>query len=372
MPSRTTRRAARTGAAAAAVAIPLAAAYGFAVEYRRRAGFPTPRPLPATPDDEGLPWESLAIPSPGGGFQPGSSPPAAVRPARGSSWCTAGSSSRARMLPNARFLHAAGFHTLLFDVRGHGENPPEVLPISGGEFGADAAAAVAVLRRRPEVTSVGLLGHSMGAVGAVLAAASEPGIAALVATAIPAHPRLLTRRTFELAGLRIPGPVALPLAWLTMHVYLRPRGHRPGRVNALRAIRRLPRAAPRRSRERRRDRAPPPCGAPGAIGAGAPRSRGRASRDPGRAAQLALRVAGIPRADCRVPREPPRGTVRAQRGRRRARRRWRLPVPANGTAPRPWQLRRRERQHEGDDHAGWRSAACARNLGGHRLAAGGP
>jgi alpha-beta hydrolase superfamily lysophospholipase len=80
----------------------------------------------------------------------------------------------------------------------------------------------------------------MGAVGAVLAAATEPGVAALVATAIPAHPRLLTRRTFELAGLRIPEPVADPLAWLTMHVYLRPRGHRPGRVNALRAIRRFP------------------------------------------------------------------------------------------------------------------------------------
>lgn len=240
MPARTSRRAARTAAAAAAVAAPLAAAYRFAVEYRRRAGFPVRRPLLATPGDEGLPWESLAIPSPTGSL------PAWFIPARGGApgpavvlvhgW----ESNRARMLPNARFLHAAGFHTMLFDVRGHGENPPEVLPISGGEFGADAAAAVAVLRGRAEVTGVGLLGHSMGAVGAVLAAAMEPGVAALVATAIPAHPRLLTRRTFQLAGLRIPGPVAHPLAWLTMHVYLRPRGHRPGQVNALRAIRRFP------------------------------------------------------------------------------------------------------------------------------------
>jgi len=240
MPSRTPRRAAQAAAAAAAVATSVAGAYRFAIEYRRRAGFPARRPLLATPDDEGLPWTSLAIPSPAGPlpgwFIParGGTPGPAVVLVHG--W----ESNRARMLPNARFLHAAGFHTLLFDVRGHGENPPEVLPISGGEFGADAAAAVAVLRRRPEVTSVGLLGHSMGAVGAVLAAAMEPGLAALVATAIPAHPRLLTRRTFELAGLRIPGPLAHPLAWLTMHVYLRPRGHRPGRVNALRAIRRFP------------------------------------------------------------------------------------------------------------------------------------
>ena len=240
MPTRTTRRAARTVAAAAAVATPLAAAYGFAVEYRRRAGFPGRRPLLATPDDEALPWESLTIPSPAGPLPAWFIPARGGAPGPGVVLVHGWESSRARMLPNARFLHAAGFHTLLFDVRGHGENPPEVLPISGGEFGADAAAAVAVLRRRPEVTSVGLLGHSMGAVGAVLAAASEPGVAALVATAIPAHPRLLTRRTFELAGLRIPGPVALPLAWLTMHVYLRPRGHRPGRVNALRAIRGFP------------------------------------------------------------------------------------------------------------------------------------
>ena len=240
MPARPSRRAVRTAGAAAAVATSLVAAYRFAVEYRRRAGFPGRRPILATPDDEGLPWEILAIPSPAGPL------PAWFIPARGGASGTAvvlvhgWESNRARMLPNARFLHAAGFHTLLFDVRGHGENPPEVLPISGGEFGADAAAAVAFLRRRPEVTRVGLLGHSMGAVGAVLAAAAEPGVAALVATAIPAHPRLLTRRTFQLAGLRIPGPVAQPLAWLTVRVYLRPRGHRPARVNALRAIRRFP------------------------------------------------------------------------------------------------------------------------------------
>jgi len=240
MPARTPRRAARTVAAAAAVATPLAAAYRFAVEYRRRAGFPARRPLLATPDDEGLPWESLSIPSPAGSLPAWFIPARRGAPGPAVVLVHGWESNRARMLPNARFLHAAGFHTLLFDVRGHGENPPEVLPISGGEFGVDAAAAVAVVRRRPEVTAVGLLGHSMGAVGAVLASAMEPGVAALVTTAIPAHPRLLTRRTFELAGLPIPGPVAHPLAWLTMHVYLRPRGHRPGRVNALRAIRRFP------------------------------------------------------------------------------------------------------------------------------------
>ena len=240
MPARPSRRAVGTAAATTAVAVPLAAAYRFALEYRRRAGFPARRPPLATPADEGLAFESVEISSPAGPL------PAWFVPARDGAAGPAvvlvhgWESNRARMLPNARFLHAAGFHTLMFDVRGHGENQPEALPISGGEFGADTAAAVAALRDRPEVTAVGILGHSMGAVGSVLAAAAEPGVGAVVATAIPAHPRLLTRRTFELAGLPIPGPIAHPLAWLTMHVYLRPRGHRPARVNALRAVRRYP------------------------------------------------------------------------------------------------------------------------------------
>jgi uncharacterized protein len=237
MPARPSRRAVGTAAATTAVAVPLAAAYRFALEYRRRAGFPARRPPLTTPADDGLVFEALEIPSPAGPL------PAWFVPARGGAAGPAvvlvhgWESNRARMLPNARFLHAAGFHTLMFDVRGHGENQPETLPISGGEFGADTAAAVAALRGRQEVTAIGILGHSMGAVGSVLAAAGEPGVRAVVATAIPAHPRLLTRRTFELAGLPIPGPVAHPLAWLTMHVYLHPRGHRPARVNALRAVR---------------------------------------------------------------------------------------------------------------------------------------
>ena len=62
----------------------------------------------------------------------------------------------------ALFLHAAGFHCLTFDVRGHGANAPEELPVSAGEFGLDALAAIDALAARPEVTTVGVSGHSMG------------------------------------------------------------------------------------------------------------------------------------------------------------------------------------------------------------------
>jgi dipeptidyl aminopeptidase/acylaminoacyl peptidase len=140
------------------------------------------------------------------------------------------------MLPNARFLHAAGFATLMVDVRGHGENPAETLPISAAEFGADARAAVALLAARPGVTAIAVLGHSMGAIGAAIAAADDPRIAALVTTSAPADPRRLTRRTFQLAGLTLPGLVAHPLAALTTRVYLRPRGHAPAAVSAAAAV----------------------------------------------------------------------------------------------------------------------------------------
>lgn len=228
------------GLVAAAAATPLALGYRFAVVYRRRAGFPARRPILETPPGVGLACEEVAIDSPGGRL------PGWFLPARGGArgpgvvlvhgW----ESNRARMLPNARFLVAAGFHCLCFDVRGHGENGPERLPISVGEFGADAAAALRALRARPEVDRVAILGHSMGAAGAVLAAAAEPWLDALVSVAAPADPRLLTRQTFRLAHLPIPSPIAVPLAWLVARVYVRPRGHSVAALSARRAIRHYP------------------------------------------------------------------------------------------------------------------------------------
>jgi alpha-beta hydrolase superfamily lysophospholipase len=138
-----------------------------------------------------------------------------------------------------QFLHAAGFHCLTVDVRGHGANPAETLPITAGEFGADALAAWRALDARPEVTTAAILGHSMGAIGAILAAAAEPRIAAVVATSAPADPWRLTRQTFRLARLPFPDVLAYPLAWLTTRVYLRPRGHRVAEISASIALTRI-------------------------------------------------------------------------------------------------------------------------------------
>jgi pimeloyl-ACP methyl ester carboxylesterase len=227
----------RTVAAALATA-PLAFAWRFAHVYRDRAGIPRRHVPVHDPSTLALPFEETTVRSgdlelpawwiPANGGAPG---PGVVLV---HGW----ESARDRTLPNAWFLHAAGFHVLTFDVRGHGANPPETLAMSAGEFGFDALAAFRALIARPEVTVGGILGHSLGAIGSLLAAAEDSRVAAVVATATPADQARLTRQTFRLARLPIPDPLAYPLAWWTARVYLRPRGHRPAEVSASEASRR--------------------------------------------------------------------------------------------------------------------------------------
>ena len=183
-------------------------------------------------------WRSRRLPfrRTGSSCRPGSFRLEMVPEARASSSSTAGNRRAIGRCRWPFFLHAAGFHCLTFDVRGHGANPPEALPLSAGEFGLDAAAAFRVLLERPEVTVGAISGHSMGAIGAILAAAADPRVAALVATSSPADPYRLTRQTFRLAQLPIPDPIAYPLAWLTTRVYLRPRGHDVRSISASAAI----------------------------------------------------------------------------------------------------------------------------------------
>ncbi|HEX3427616.1 MAG TPA: alpha/beta fold hydrolase [Candidatus Limnocylindrales bacterium] len=231
----------RAGVAAAIAAAPLALAYRFAVAYRVRAGYPIPRPPQFTPADIGLPFESVDVPS-GHLTLPGWFVAANDgAPGPGVALVHGWESARDRLLPMVAFLHAAGFHCLAVDVRGHGTNAIESLPITAGEFGADALAAFRALDDRPEVTRGAISGHSMGAIGAILAAAADPRIAAVVATSAPADPWRLTRQTFRLARLPIPDPIAYPLAWLTTRVYLRPRGHSVAEISATAALRAIDR-----------------------------------------------------------------------------------------------------------------------------------
>ncbi len=239
MARRRLQRARRAGLAAALAALPVALAYRFALVYRVRAGYPHRHPPVWTPDSVGLAYEDVEIPSSDGLRLPAWYLPAGPARRPGVVLVHGWESARDRTIPHAQVLHAAGFHVLTFDVRGNGANGPEALPMSVGEYAADARAAVAELRRRPEVTTIGLLGHSMGAAGSLVAAAQDDDVDAVIAASTPADPYRLTRQTFRLARLPIPSPIAWPLAWLTTRVYLRPRGHTVDAVSATSAVRRI-------------------------------------------------------------------------------------------------------------------------------------
>jgi uncharacterized protein len=226
----------RAGVAAALAAAPFAFAWRFALVYRVRAGIPKGGPLERTPADLGFQFETVAIDAPGASLAGWFIPARGGAPGPGVVLVHGWESARDRMLPLALVLNACGFHVLAVDVRGHGANAREELPVSGGEFGADALAAFRAIIDRPEVTAAAIAGHSMGGIGAILAAAADPRVAALVSTSAPADPYRLTRQTFRLAHLPLSDPIAYPLAWLTTRVFIQPRGHTVEAISATRAI----------------------------------------------------------------------------------------------------------------------------------------
>jgi dipeptidyl aminopeptidase/acylaminoacyl peptidase len=58
-----------------------------------------------------------------------------------------------------------------------------------------------------------------------VAASREPGIGAVVSLSAPADLVRMTRKTFDMAEMNIPKPVATPLAFITAAVLLAPRRH---------------------------------------------------------------------------------------------------------------------------------------------------
>jgi pimeloyl-ACP methyl ester carboxylesterase len=152
----------------------------------KRTLAPPQREQPHTPADLGLPEEEVDLTSATGTelkgwFLPAGDQAPAVAVLHG--W----GGNASLMLPLAPHLHRAGFHTLFLDARNHGRSEHDEFS-SMPRFAEDLDVAIEWLRARRDVTSIGVIGHSVGAGAAILAASRTDQINAVVSVAAFAHP----------------------------------------------------------------------------------------------------------------------------------------------------------------------------------------
>jgi fermentation-respiration switch protein FrsA (DUF1100 family) len=140
------------------------------------------QPIWRTPADVGLAYEDVAFPSDDGvalrgWFVRGAAGDGARAPAvvfvHGWPWNRLGNRAGVSLLPDqnvdflvlARALSQAGIHTLLFDLRNHGQSGAAWPVTFGVREARDFVGAVALLRKRSDVDRerIGAIGFSMGA-----------------------------------------------------------------------------------------------------------------------------------------------------------------------------------------------------------------
>ena len=140
---------------------------------------PSRKPLALTPEQVGLALEDLRIPGPRGELA------AWYLPATNGCTlicCHGIHDNRGQWLGQVARLHErSGYGAVLFDFAGHGQSEGDTVTYGVRERD-DVAAIVAWLRARGDVNMAGLaiMGYSLGAITATLAAATLPELRALV------------------------------------------------------------------------------------------------------------------------------------------------------------------------------------------------
>lgn len=166
-----------------------------------RRGLAAPRVVEAA-SPQGLPWREVRLPTVNGKHLFGWFIPAGERaPALVVMHGWGGNAGM--MLPLAAPLHEHGYALLLVDARCHGQSDDDSFA-SLPRFAEDIDAALAWLAGQPEVDAarLGVIGHSVGAGAALLAASRRRDLRAVVSLAAFAHPAGMMRRW--LASKRIP------------------------------------------------------------------------------------------------------------------------------------------------------------------------
>jgi uncharacterized protein len=124
--------------------------------------------------------------------------------------CHGWASDKEDMLGFGEALRVSGFNVLVFDLHGWGESDRGAVTFGDRETG-DILGAVRFLKehRLAKAQRIGLIGFSMGAAAAILAAAQSPDIDALVADASYARLDVQVARFFQ----RFTGPL-WPVAYV--------------------------------------------------------------------------------------------------------------------------------------------------------------
>ncbi|MFA7291998.1 MAG: alpha/beta fold hydrolase [Rhodocyclaceae bacterium] len=191
------------------LSLPLLAGSVVALHWGIRRGLAAPRVV-AEAEPEGLPFQTVRIPT-----KNGKQLFAWMIPAEAPNLlhCSDASGSfdspalilmhgwggnAASMLPLAGPLHAAGYTLLLLDARCHGRSDGDTFA-SLPRFAEDIEAAVSWLAGQPGIDPqrLGLVGHSVGAGAALLAASRSPAIKAVISLAAFAHPAAMMRRWLQ-------------------------------------------------------------------------------------------------------------------------------------------------------------------------------
>lgn len=171
------------------------------VNHSIRRGLSAPR-VRERGQPDGLPWREVSVPANNGKrlfgwFIPASGRGPALVVMHG--W----GGNAEMMLPLAAPLRAAGYSLLLVDARCHGRSDDDSFA-SLPRFAEDIESALDWLAGQPEIDArrLGIVGHSVGAGAALLAASRRPGLRAVVSLAAFAHPAAMMKRW--LASKRVP------------------------------------------------------------------------------------------------------------------------------------------------------------------------
>jgi dipeptidyl aminopeptidase/acylaminoacyl peptidase len=132
----------------------------------------------------GLPYEDVTFPATDGLMLRGWFIPSEQSDAPAMLYAPATARDQRSGLSLAPAFHQAGYHVLLFSYRGHALSDGKKSQFTYGDAESqDVDAAIHFLYETKGIQKIGVIGHSVGAASAILSAARNPKVGAVVAVA---------------------------------------------------------------------------------------------------------------------------------------------------------------------------------------------